>query len=78
MAKLTEFKNPLKADTVELFSISDWIRSIGFVAWMGAVIALGAKLLNKADAGIPGTVTPNGYKKAIATDAPKNDAVIIY
>lgn len=78
MAKLTEFKNPLKADTVELFSISDWIRSIGFVAWMGAVIALGAKLLNKADAVIPGTVTPNSYKKAIATDAPKNDGVVIY
>lgn len=77
MAKLTEFKNPLKADTVELFSISDWIRSIGFVAWMGAVIALGAKLLNKADAVIPGTVTPNGYKKAIA-DAPKDNGVVIY
>lgn len=78
MAKLTEFKNPLKAETVELFSISDWIRSIGFVAWMGAVIALGAKLLAKVDTVVPGNVTPNAYKKTIATDAPKNNGVTIY
>lgn len=74
--KLTELKNPLKADKVNALSLGDWFGSIGFVAWMGLVIALGAKVLMAADKVLPGNNTPNAYKNAV-TEPTKAGGVTI-
>lgn len=76
MAKLNEFKNPLTADKVNILSPADWVTSIGYVAFFGAVFAIGAKLLVKADSLLPGDATPNGYAKAVEKTATNN--VVVY
>lgn len=75
MAKLNEFKNPLTAEKVNVLSPADWLTSIGYVAFFGAVIAVGAKLLVKADEIIPGKVSPNGYAKAVEVTTPNTVTV---
>lgn len=75
--KLTELRNPLKADKVNVLSIGDWIGSIGFVAWIGLVMALGAKALTAADKVLPGNNTPNYYKNVTAEPAPASGVTIL-
>lgn len=69
MAKLTEFKNPVVNKEVNVLSPADWIQSIGYVAFMGLVVAMGAKLLVKADEIIPGNNTPRSYANMVSTPA---------
>lgn len=69
MAKLNEFKNPLTADKVNVLSPADWLASIGYVAFFGVCLAVGAKLLTKADNVIPGKIAPNAYTKAVEEKA---------
>jgi len=61
-AKLANFKNPITAQGGNLLSASDWLGGIFWVVWVGIIFSVGAKLLSKADAVIPGDVTPNQYK----------------
>ena len=69
MAKLNEFKNPIVSKEVNVLSPADWIQSIGYVAFMGMVAVLGAKLLIKADSFIPGNNTPTNYTNLVTTPA---------
>lgn len=69
MAKLNEFKNPVVNKEINVLSPADWIQSIGYVAFMGLVIAMGAKLLVKADEIIPGNNTPVSYANMVSSPA---------
>lgn len=69
MAKLNEFKNPIVSKEVNVLNPADWIQSIGYVAFMGMVAVLGAKLLIKADSVIPGNNTPTSYANMVSTPA---------
>lgn len=69
MAKLNEFKNPIVSKEVNVLNPADWIQSIGYVAFMGMVAVLGAKLLIKADQVIPGNNTPTNYTNLVSTPA---------
>ena len=75
--KLTELKNPLKADKIDALSPADWLGSIGFVAWLGFVMALGAKTLIAADKLIPGNNTPAYYKRTVAEAAPASGVTVL-
>lgn len=76
MAKLTEFKNPIRAEKVNALSPAEWVQSIGYVAWVGAVMVLGAKVLVAADKILPGNNTPASYKAAAATPTPTSGVVV--
>jgi len=67
--KLGELKNPVTAQGVNLFSVTDWVGSILYVAWFGLIAVLGIKALQKADALTPATLTPANYKAAVAEEA---------
>lgn len=69
MAKLNEFKNPVVNKEVNVLNPADWIQSIGYVAFMGIVLAMGAKLLVKADQVIPGNNTPTSYANMVSSPA---------
>ena len=56
--KLTETTNPITASGGNLLSPTDWIQRIGWVVMIGAVFAVGSKVLNAADKYIPGNITP--------------------
>ena len=74
--KLTDLKNPLKADKVDVLSPSDWLGSIGYIAFLGACVAIGAKALIKIDNVTPGNITPNGLAGAVAK--PATNTVVVY
>ena len=65
--KLGEVTNPVTASGGNILSPSDWMSRILFVAWFGAVFAIGSKLLTAADRYIPGNVTPNAMANATQT-----------
>ena len=69
MAKLNEFKNPVVNKEVNVLNPTDWVQSIGYVAFMGLVVAMGAKLLVAADKYIPGNNTPKSYANMVSTPA---------
>lgn len=62
--KLGEVTNPLTASGGSVLSPSDWISRILFVAWIGAIFAIGSKVLNFADKYVPGNNTPTGMANA--------------
>ena len=69
MAKLNEFKNPIVNKEVNVLSPADWVQSIGYVAFLGLALAMGAKLLVTADKYIPGNNTPVSYANMVSTPA---------
>ena len=75
--KLAELKNPIKAEKVNVLSVGDWAGSIGYVAWLGLVVALGAKALIAADKVIPGNNTPNALKNAVAEQVTTGGVTIL-
>lgn len=62
--KLGEVTNPLTAQGGSVLSPSDWISRILFVAWIGAIFAIGSKLLAFVDNYVPGNNTPTGMANA--------------
>lgn len=62
--KLGETTNPITASGGNILSPSDWISRILFVAWIGAIFAVGSKLLSAADKFVPGNYTPTGMQNA--------------
>lgn len=69
MAKLTDFKNPIVNKEVNILSPADWIQSIGYVAFLGFIAAMGAKLLVTVDKYVPGNNTPTNYANMVSTPA---------
>lgn len=76
MAKLSEFKNPIVAGSADVLNPADWVKSIGYIAFLGACVAIGAKALVKIDSVTPGTITPNDLAKTISKTEAKT--VTIY
>lgn len=76
MAKLNEFKNPIVNREINVLSPADWLQSIGYVAFLGLAVAMGAKLLVTADKYIPGNNTPASYANMVA--APAASALTVY
>jgi hypothetical protein len=62
--KLGEVTNPITASGGSILSPSDWISRILFVAWIGAIFALGSKVLSAADKFVPGNYTPTGMQNS--------------
>lgn len=65
--KLTETVNPITAAGGNLLSPTDWIQRIGFVVMLGAVFAVGSKVLTGLDKYIPGNITPTQMQNATAS-----------
>ena len=59
MAKITEFKNPLQSKEGSIFDLSQWTGGILWVVMVGLVLAVGVTLVQKIDAVLPGSQTPN-------------------
>lgn len=74
---IAEFKNPMRANSINPLNPMEYISSIGYVAWIGLIFVAGAKLLVMADKVIPGENTPNSYKTAIAQPVSDKGITII-
>jgi len=77
MAIKVETKNPLTASGGNLLSPTDWISRILFVAWIGAIFAIGSKVLTTADKYIPGNSTPTGMANATVVPS-AGSTVVVY
>lgn len=77
MAKLNELKNPITSQSVNILNPADTIKAIGYVAWVGMVVAIGMKALIKADEFLPGNVTPNHYKTETAVATTTNGVTVL-
>lgn len=64
MAIKVETKNPLTSSGGNILSPTDWISRILFVAWVGAIFAIGSKVLTSVDKYVPGNNTPTGMANA--------------
>lgn len=65
--KIGQVTNPITAQGGNILSPSEWISRILFVAWIGAVFAIGSKVLSAADKYVPGSYTPSGMQNVTAT-----------
>ena len=77
MAIKVETKNPLTSSGGNLFSPNEWISRILFVAWIGAIFAIGSKVLTAADKYIPGNSTPTAMANATSMPA-VGESVIVF
>ena len=76
MAIKVETKNPLISSGGNLLSPNEWISRILFVAWIGAIFAIGSKVLTTADKYIPGSNTPTGMANATVMPAPGESVTV--
>ena len=67
--KLGEVTNPITASGGSILSPGDWISRILFVAWIGAIFAIGSKVLTFADRYVPGNNTPTSMANATVVPA---------
>lgn len=74
--KLTETTNPITASGGNLLSPTDWIQRIGWVVMIGAVFAVGSKVLTAADKYIPGNITPTQMQNATASSFVADGTVV--
>jgi|GEM_PF-2027039 len=65
--KLLDTTNPITATGGNLLSPTDWFQRIGWVVMIGAVFAVGSKVLSAADKYIPGNITPTQMQNATAS-----------
>lgn len=56
--KLTEFKNPITANSGSIFDISVWLGGVIWVVMFGMIVAMGTKALGVIDSKLPGNQTP--------------------
>ena len=76
MAIKVNTTNPLTSSGGNLLSPNDWISRILFVAWIGAIFAIGSKVLSTTDKYIPGNNTPSGMANATVMPAPGETVVV--
>lgn len=74
--KLTETINPITASGGNLLSPTDWIQRVGWVVMIGAVFAVGSKVLSAADKYIPGNITPTQMQNATASSFVADGTVV--
>ncbi len=77
MAIKVNTTNPLTSSGGNLLSPTDWISRILFVAWIGAIFAIGSKVLTTADKYIPGNSTPTGMANATVVPS-AGSTVVVY
>ncbi len=76
MAIKVETKNPLTSSGGNILSPNEWISRILFVAWIGAIFAIGSKVLTAADKYVPGNNTPTSMANITTVPAPGESVTV--
>lgn len=76
--KIGEVTNPLTASGGNILSPTEWLSRILFVAWIGAVFAIGSKALTSADKFVPGNYTPTGMQNTTGSASPISSGPTVF